>query len=197
MCNLYQCYKCIRCCDLFDIVTRLRCYPSNAATQLLEYHAYRCHLQVASCVVYVCCCAGETAGVHRAFHGSWHRHASLFGNPNMLPISYTCCVFTHSLTHSFSNTCSHTHTHSLSLVLVVVMTSKELKTKISHTHSLILTHSLRSSQTYLLSLTQCLSLRRCLSLRHSLSHTLPQTIQPVQCSSKAAPIRSSISGTAL
>ena len=32
----------------------------------------------------------------------------------------------------------NTHTHSLSLVLVVMIKSKELKTKISHTHSLIL-----------------------------------------------------------
>ena len=35
---------------------------------------------------------------------------------------------------------SHTHTHSLSLVLVV-MKAKELKTKISHAHSLILPHN--------------------------------------------------------
>ena len=39
---------------------------------------------------------------------------------------------THTLTHS------HTHTYSLSFVPVVMMKSKELKTKISHAHSLIL-----------------------------------------------------------
>ena len=40
-------------------------------------------------------------------------------------------LYTYTITHS------HTPTHSLSLVLVVMMKSKELKTKISLTHSLI------------------------------------------------------------
>ena len=39
---------------------------------------------------------------------------------------------THTITHSY------THTHSLSLVLVVMIKAKEFKTKISLTHSLIL-----------------------------------------------------------
>ena len=36
--------------------------------------------------------------------------------------------------------CAHTPTHCLSLVLVVLIEPKELKTKISHTHSLILSY---------------------------------------------------------
>ena len=40
---------------------------------------------------------------------------------------------------------SYTHIHSLSLVPVVMIQSKELKTKISHTHSLILSDSFSDS----------------------------------------------------
>ena len=52
------------------------------------------------------------------------------------------CLSLHSHADSLSSfslsSFSHTHTHSLSLVLVVMIKSKELKTKISLTHSLIL-----------------------------------------------------------
>ena len=47
-------------------------------------------------------------------------------------------AFTHPVSYCLSP--SHTHSDSLSLVLVVMIRSKELKTKISHTHSLILPH---------------------------------------------------------
>ena len=43
---------------------------------------------------------------------------------------------------SHNHILTHTHTHSLSLVLVAVMKPKELNTKISLTHSLILTLSI-------------------------------------------------------
>ena len=46
--------------------------------------------------------------------------------------SSTMPLYTHT------HTLTHTHAHSLSLVLVVMIKSKELKTKISRTHSLIL-----------------------------------------------------------
>ena len=57
---------------------------------------------------------------------------SLFLSLASLNSAFRPCLFT--LTQS------HTHTHSLSLVLVVMIKSKELKSKISHTHSLILSH---------------------------------------------------------
>ena len=46
----------------------------------------------------------------------------------------------HTLSRCLSHSQSYTHTHFLSFVLVAVMKSKELKTKISHAHSLILSH---------------------------------------------------------
>ena len=55
---------------------------------------------------------------------------------------------------------SHSHTLSLSLVLVVMMKSKELKTQISLTHSLILFHY----QCVTMSLTVSLTARACASL---------------------------------
>ena len=51
------------------------------------------------------------------------------------------CIYLYTLT------ITHTHTHSLSLVLVVMMKAKGLKTKISHTHSLILSHPCTHSST--------------------------------------------------
>ena len=71
---------------------------------------------------------------------------------------YCVSIFTHSQ--------SHTHTHSLSLVLVVMIKSKELKTKISHTHSLILSHCV--------SLPLCILSTRCshlLPLSHRVAHS--------------------------
>ena len=47
-----------------------------------------------------------------------------------------------SLFFNLTLTQSHTHTHTLSFVPVVVMKPKELKTKISHAHSLIPSHYL-------------------------------------------------------
>ena len=67
----------------------------------------------------------------RGRHSCYNHHVARMTNTAPRP-----CLFT--LTHS------HTHTHSLSLVLVVMNKSKELKTKISHAHSLILSHTVHN-----------------------------------------------------
>ena len=61
--------------------------------------------------------------------------------PSLSP--WTSPLQPHTITHS---THSHTHSQCLSLVLVVMIKSKELKTKISLTHSLILSPSLSPLQ---------------------------------------------------
>ena len=76
--------------------------------------------------------------------------ATLCTSPSILPPKVVAKVtLSLSPSHSLSEhlpfnltlTQSHTQAHSLSLVLVVMMKSKELKTKISHAHSLILSLS--------------------------------------------------------
>ena len=71
---------------------------------------------------------------------------------------------------------SHTHIHSLSFVLVAVMKPKELKTKISHAHSLILSlkHSL-SLKHNPHNVVRRLGLDIYRSTSHSHSHTLTIT----------------------
>ena len=86
-------------------------------------------------------------------------------------------LYTHTITQS------HTHTHSLSLVLVVMIKSKELKTRISQNHSLILSPycpfclSLSSLLPLFFSVFLCLFLLSATSLSYSLL-----TLCPSPCS---------------
>ena len=78
-------------------------------------------------------CSRYPVAMHEAPPG-----AQLVCLPQSLCFWLSLSLHTHTITHS------HTPTHCLSLVLVVIIKSKELKTKISLTHSLILSHSLKS-----------------------------------------------------
>ena len=69
-------------------------------------------------------------------HACSHPHCSLTLTVLSSSLSSSCPSTTHT------HTITHSHTHSLSLVPVVMIKSKELKTKICHTHSLILSSSL-------------------------------------------------------